>query len=65
MPRWRSLLLLLHYRDIVSIDFCKPVIEAMQKAHADKPGMQWKVRQAFFSVISLPCLEKTSNGKRY
>lgn len=35
-------------RDIVNIDFCKPVIEAMQKAHADKPGMEWKVRLFWF-----------------
>ncbi|CAM9852533.1 unnamed protein product [Ectocarpus sp. 6 AP-2014] len=34
------------WKDIVSIDFCNPVIEAMQSAHADKPGMEWKVMDA-------------------
>ncbi|CAM9829326.1 unnamed protein product [Ectocarpus fasciculatus] len=34
------------WKDIVSIDFCNPVIEAMQAAHADKSGMEWKVMDA-------------------
>lgn len=36
--------LLANGRNIVNIDFCAPVIEAMKKVHADKPGMEWKVR---------------------
>lgn len=39
-------------RDIVNIDFCKPVIEAMQKVHADKAGMEWKVRLFMSRICS-------------
>lgn len=45
-------------RNIVSIDFCNPVIEAMQAAHADKPGMEWKVR--FFFCGTAPWFLKRS-----
>ncbi|CAM9683810.1 unnamed protein product [Hapterophycus canaliculatus] len=34
------------WKNIVSIDFCSPVIEAMQKVHSDKAGMEWKVMDA-------------------
>lgn len=35
-------------RNILNIDFCKPVIEAMEKVHSDKLGMEWKVRVFMF-----------------